>query len=246
MARATVAQFVGGEPAADRICRAAAAASCRRQAPAAPLDPAANPAGAGAERRGGAGARPRCARWSGLTFPRFYLQGAAYARGTGAETNGANSGRTERPGAQRSELRAGLHRDVSGARPARDSRAREAAQAADVRAEEARYRQIATDLQRAAGIARVADAGWRAPGGRQHAGRGRGGARRHPAGRGALSVRLGRRSTRWRRRSGCWRRREIDEALARLGVWRALAGRWPRRRGTSGRSWRRGPMSAGR
>ena len=43
---------------------------------------------AGAERRGRSRPRRNSARWSAPTFPRFYLQGAAYARGTGAEING--------------------------------------------------------------------------------------------------------------------------------------------------------------
>ena len=42
-------------------------------------------------------------------FPRFSLQGAAYARGSGAETNGNILGGAQRPRAQHAELRPRLH-----------------------------------------------------------------------------------------------------------------------------------------
>src|SRR5439155_15792945 len=79
-------------------------------------------------------------------FPRFYAQGSAYARGAGAQTNGTNLG--------------GLH----GLAPTTQNyalgftvtfplldlpaiRAREAGQSATIRAEMARYQQIATVLK---------------------------------------------------------------------------------------------------
>jgi outer membrane protein len=79
-------------------------------------------------------------------FPRFYLQGSAYARGTGAETNGARLGGLNglAPTAQNYAL------GFSVTFPILDLpalRAREAAQSATIRSQAARSRQIAVDLR---------------------------------------------------------------------------------------------------
>ena len=79
-------------------------------------------------------------------FPRFYLQGSAYARGTGAETDGKLLGGVNglAPSFQNYAL------GFSVTFPALDLpsvQAREAAQSAAVRAQTARYRQIAIDLR---------------------------------------------------------------------------------------------------
>jgi outer membrane protein TolC len=79
-------------------------------------------------------------------FPRFFLQGSAYARGTGAETNGTILGGLNglAPSVQNYAL------GFSVTFPIMDLfsiRAREAGQSASIRAETARYQQIETDLK---------------------------------------------------------------------------------------------------
>ena len=78
-------------------------------------------------------------------FPRFYLQGAAYARGSGAETNGERLGGLNglTPNVQDYAL------GISVTFPIMDwaaLRAREAQQYAAIRTEKARAQQIAVDL----------------------------------------------------------------------------------------------------
>jgi outer membrane protein len=78
-------------------------------------------------------------------FPRFYAQASTYARGTGAEINGNNLGGVNglAPTIQNSAL------GFTVTFPAFDRpaiRAKEAGQSASIRAETARYQQIATDL----------------------------------------------------------------------------------------------------
>src|SRR5262249_1015774 len=79
-------------------------------------------------------------------FPRFYLQGAAYARGTGAKVDGRLLGGFNglAPNVQNYAL------GFSVTFPVFDLpsiRAREAAQSATIRAQIARFEQIATDLR---------------------------------------------------------------------------------------------------
>ncbi len=154
-------------------------------------------------------------------FPRFYLQGAAYARGTGAEVNGTNLGGLNglAPTTQDYALgftvtfpvmdRASIH-------------AREAEQSATVRAETARYQQIAIDLKARWNVA-VAILG----------------GARNVAANTPVQVAAARAATEQataRYRAGLGNidavaeaqrllaQAEIDDALARLGVWRALLG----------------------
>src|SRR5690348_155880 len=85
VARVTLAQFVGGET--KPAIAAPALAQLPPEGAVAPLDPAANPIAleqaAVIEQ---AQAQLRALERS--YFPKFYLQGSAYARGTGAEVNG--------------------------------------------------------------------------------------------------------------------------------------------------------------
>jgi outer membrane protein TolC len=154
-------------------------------------------------------------------FPRFYLQGSAYARGTGAETDGKLLGGLNglAPTFQNYAL------GFSVTFPALDLpsvQAREAAQSAAVRAETARYRQIAADL-RAQWNAAVATLQ---------------GARRIAANT-PLEVSAARAAVQQataRYQSGLGiidevaeaqrllTQAEIDDALARLGIWRGLLG----------------------
>lgn len=79
-------------------------------------------------------------------FPRFYLQGAAYSRGTGAEVNGARLGGLNGLGPNVQDYAVGFTVTF----PIMDFaalRAKEAAQSATVRGQAARAEQIAVDLK---------------------------------------------------------------------------------------------------
>ena len=122
VARATLSQFVGLEPAAGRPGRCGPACDCppsrtsRRSIP---------PRTRSHRSRMPRSKRP-LARLRALErsyFPRFYLQGAAYVRGSGAETNGRILGGLNGLAPTTQNYALGVHRDVSDGRPARDSRA---------------------------------------------------------------------------------------------------------------------------
>jgi outer membrane protein len=154
-------------------------------------------------------------------FPRFFLQGSAYARGTGAEINGTNLGGLNglAPSTQNYALGFTVTFPVLDL-PA--MRAREAGQSAAVRAEAARYQQIAADLRAQWNVA-VATLD---------------GARRVAVNT-PVQVAAARAATEQataRYQSGLGNidavaeaqrllsQAEIDDALARLGVWRGLLG----------------------
>jgi outer membrane protein TolC len=154
-------------------------------------------------------------------FPRFFAQASTYVRGTGAETNGNNLGGVNglAPTIQNSALGFTVTFPVLD-RPA--IRAREAGQSATIRAETARYRQIATDLTAAWNRA-VATLG----------------GSRNVAANTPFQVTAARAATEQataRYQAGLGNiddvaeaqrlltQSEIDDALARLGVWRALLG----------------------
>jgi outer membrane protein TolC len=79
-------------------------------------------------------------------FPRFYLQGSAYARGSGAEVDGRIQGGLNglAPTTQNYALGFTVTFPIA---DLPSLRAREAAQSATIRAQQARSRQIATDLR---------------------------------------------------------------------------------------------------
>jgi len=154
-------------------------------------------------------------------FPRFTLQGAAYARGTGAELNGTNLGGLNGLAPSTQDYALGFTVTF----PVMDKasiRAKEAGQSAAIRAETARYQQIATDLK-ARWNAAVANAK----------------GARNVAANTPVQVAAARAATDQataRYQSGLGdidavaeaqrllTQAEIDDALARLGVWRALLG----------------------
>ena len=154
-------------------------------------------------------------------FPRFFLQGSAYARGTGAELNGSRLGGLNGLAPNFQDYALGL--TVTFPMMDRASiRAREAEQSATVRAETARYRQIATDLT----------AQWNAAVAALN------GARQVAANTPIqiVAARAAATQAGARYQSGLGNidevaeaqrlltQAEIDDALARLGVWRALLG----------------------
>jgi outer membrane protein TolC len=154
-------------------------------------------------------------------FPRFYLQGSAYARGTGAEVDGKNLGWLNGLGPSVQNYAVGF----SVTFPVFDLpalRARETAQSATVRAQTARSQQIATDLraQWNRAVATLAGA-------------------RRIAGNTPIQVSAARAAAQQataRYQSGLGNidavaeaerlltQAEIDDALARLSVWRGLLG----------------------
>ena len=217
VARTTVAQLVGGEPAEVSL-----AASKLQQLPpetAMPvLNPVSNPI-AGEQSAVVEQAKAQLRAMERSYFPHFNLQASAYARGTGAEVNGDLLGGVNglAPNVQNYAL------GFSVTFPVLDFpaiHAREAAQAATVRAQTARYQQIAADLraQWNAAVARLDGA-------------------RKVAGNTPVQIRAARDAAQQaeaRYRSGLGTidavaeaqrlqtQAEIDDALARLTVWRAL------------------------
>jgi outer membrane protein len=154
-------------------------------------------------------------------YPRFFAQGSAYARGTGAETNGARLGGLNglAPSTQNYALGFTVTFPIF---DLPSIRARESAQSATIRSETARYQQITTDLtaqwnaavagvdgaRRVAANTPVQVAAANAANQQSNA--------RYQAGLGTIvevadTQRLLTQS-------------EIDDVLARLGVWRALLG----------------------
>jgi outer membrane protein TolC len=217
VARATVSQFVGMEPA-----RIAISAPGLLQLPpeqsAAPLETAAHPMA----REQSAVVEQAQAQLRALErsyFPRFYLQGAAYARGTGAETDGKLLGGLNglAPSVQDYALGFTVSFPVADL-PA--VQAREAAQSAAVRAQAARSQQIATDLRAQWNIAVATVQGARRI------------AANTPVQVSAARAAAEQATARYKSGLGnidevaeaqrLLTQAEIDDALARLGVWREL------------------------
>ena len=219
IARATVAQFVGFEPSQIEI----SAPGLLKSPPESPV-PALDTAGNPIVLEQNALVELEQSRLRALErsyFPRFSLQAAAYSRGTGAETSGALPGGWNglAPNVQNYAVGFSVNFSVFDL-PA--IRARESAQSATIRAQSARYQQIVTDLR----------AQWsRAVAALQ-------GARRVAANT-PVQVSAARTATQQataRYQSGLGiidevaeaqrllTQAEIDDALARLGIWRGLLG----------------------
>lgn len=217
VARATLSRFLGGDPRQIALT----APALLQLPPAAtpqPLDAAANPV-AVEQNAAIEQARAELRVLERSYFPRFYLEGTAYSRGTGAELNGHNLGGLN--GLAPNTQDYGLGFTVTfpaGDRPA--IQAREAAQSATVRAETARAQQIAADLR----------AQWNAAVAQLE------GARRvaanTPVQVEAARTAAGQAEARYRSGLGnidevaeaqrLLTQAEIDDALARLSVWRGL------------------------
>jgi len=144
VARATLGQFVGAEPAQIALDTSGLLKLPPEQdVPA--MDPAKNPVAL----EQNAAVEETQARLHALErsyFPRFYLQGAAYTRGSGAETNGRILGGLNglAPNVQNYALGFTVTFPVS---DLPSIRAREAAQTANVRSQQARSAQISADLR---------------------------------------------------------------------------------------------------
>lgn len=152
-------------------------------------------------------------------FPRFYFQGAAYARGTGAEVTGTNLGGVNGLAPNTQDYALGFT-VVFPAMDKQSNQARQAVQSATVRAEQAKARQIAIDL-RAQWDRAVA----MLEGARQVAAN-------TPTEISAARAALEQARARYESGLGAidpvaeaqrlLAQAEIDDALARLGVWRGL------------------------
>ena len=219
VSRANLSQFIGLEPAQIRVS-APKLLQSPPQAAVAPPDTAANPLSveqnAVVEQL-----RAQLRILERSYFPRFYLQGAAYARGTGAEVNGTNLEGLNGLAPTTQDYALGF--TVTFPVMERASiRAKEAEQSANIRAETARYQQIATDLKARWNVAAATLGG-----------------ARNVAANTPVQVSAARAATEQataRYRSGLGNideiaeaqrllvQAEIDDALARLGVWRALLG----------------------
>jgi outer membrane protein len=219
VARANLSRFVALDPSQVSI-----AMPRRREPPAAPAPPAPDMAANPLLVEQNALVEQTRAQLRALArsyFPRFSLQGALYARGTGAETNGAVLGGVNGLAPTVQNFAVGFTVTF----PVMDKpalQAREAVQAANMRAQTARAQQIATDL-RAQWNTAVANLE---------------GARQVAAGvpAEAAAARAAAAQAEARYRSGLGNidevaeaqrlvtQAEIDDALARLGVWRGLLG----------------------
>jgi len=219
VARATLSQFVGMEPSQiDLDVSGLLKSPPEQDVPA--LDPAKNPLALEQT----AAVEETLARLRALErsyFPRFYLQGAVYARGSGAETNGKILGGLNglAPTTQNYALGFTVTFPVS---DLPSIQARQAAQSATMRAQQARAAQIATDLRaqwnravamfngarRVAGNTPIQTSAARTATEQATA--------RYAAGLGTIAEVA--------EAQRLLTQAEIDDALARLAVWRGLLG----------------------
>jgi outer membrane protein TolC len=219
VARATLSQFVGLEPGQVALDVGGLVRLPPEQDVGA-LDPAKNPIA----QEQNAAVEETVARLRALErsyFPRFYLQGAAYLRGSGAEINGRILGGLNglAPTTQNYALGVTVTFPVAEL-PA--IRARQAEQTATMRAQQARSEQIATDLRAQWNRAVATLTGARriaantpvevsaARNATQQA------TARYEAGLGTIAEVAD--------AQRLLTQAEIDDALARLGVWRGLLG----------------------
>ena len=219
ISRATLAQFTGGDPSHIDAAPGSLTQLPANQSPV-PLNAAANPMvveqNAAVEQ-----AHAQLRALERTYFPRFYMQGAAYARGSGAETNGERLGGLNGLGPNVQDYALGFTVTF----PIMDLaalRAREAAQNATIKSQAARSEQLAVDL-RAQWNRAVATLN---------------GARRiaanTPVQVSAARTALQQATARYQAGLGnidevaeaqrLLTQAEIDDALARLGVWRGLLG----------------------
>jgi outer membrane protein TolC len=216
-ARANVSQFVSVDPARIAI----SAAKLLELPPAeavTPLNPAANPVIAEQE-SAVARTQAELRALERTYFPRFYLQGAAYARGSGAETDGRRLGGLNglAPNVQNYALGFTVNFPVM---DYASVRARQAEQSANIRAAQAKSQQLITDLRAQWNRAVAALNGARSV------------AANTPAQISAARTALEQATARYQSGLGVidavaeaqrlLTQAEIDDALARLSVWRGL------------------------
>jgi outer membrane protein len=217
VARATLGRFTGGEPSGIRL-RAGSLTTLPPELPATALETAAGNPLAKEQDAAVEQARAQLKALDRTYAPHFLVQGSAYARGTGAETDGRILGGLNGLGPSTQNYALGF----SVLFPAFDRpavRAREAAQSATLRAEQARYEQITTDLKAQWNAARAA---WEGA---------RGIAANTPAEVSAARAAVAQATARYQAGLGAvievaeaqrlLTQAEINDALARLNIWRA-------------------------
>ena len=219
VARVNVSQFVGVAPE-QVVVSASKLLQLPPESVVAPLNTAANPA-AVEQNAVVEQLRAQLKVLERSYFPHFYAQATTYARGTGAEINGNNLGGAQglAPTVQNSAL--GFTVQFSALDRA-SIRAREAGQSATIRAETARYQQIATELTARWNRAVATLAGARSV------------AANTPIQVAAARAASEQATARYQSGLGnidevaeaqrLLTQSEIDDALARLGVWRTLLG----------------------
>jgi outer membrane protein TolC len=219
VAAATLAQFTGSDPAQTGLDMGGLTRLPPDEAPR-PLKTEANPT-AVEQNAVVEQARAQLRALERSYFPRFYLQAAAYSRGTGAETNGDRLGGLNglAPNYQNYALGFTVTFTIS---ELAALRAREAEQSAAIRSQAARASQIAIDLR----------AQWNRAVAVLHGARGV--AANAPTQVTSAQAALQQATARYQSGLGnieevtesqrLLAQAEIDVALARLGVWRALLG----------------------
>jgi outer membrane protein len=217
VARANVTQFVGQSAAQFALAPGRMVAQLPADSPPAPLTVAANPL-AMEQTAAVASAQARLKALERTDYPQFLVQGSAYARGTGAETNGARLGGLNGLAPTTQNYAIGL----TVVFPFMDRysiREQQAAQAAEIRAGQAQYQLIVANLQAQFQAAAATLAG----------------ARRIAANTGVelSSAQTAVQQAKARYQAGLAPiddlaqaqrllvQARIDDALARLGVWRA-------------------------
>jgi outer membrane protein TolC len=217
VARTSVARLTGGEPAQIAI-----AAPSLARLPAEHDAPTFNPTATPVAMEQNAAieqAKAQLHAFERSYFPRFFLQVAAYARGSGAETNGQLLGGANglAPNVQNYALGFSVNFPVF---DLASLHAREAQQSATIRSQSARARQIAVDLkaQFQAAVAMLEGARRVAVNTLVEIEAARAAARqataRYEAGLGNIDALA--------EAQRLVTQAEIDDALARLGVWRGL------------------------
>jgi outer membrane protein len=219
VARATLSQFIGGEPSQVEVATGGFAQSAPEQEPHS-LNTASNPVvseqNAAVEQ-----AQAQLRKLERSYFPKFNLQASAYARGTGADVNGSRLGGANGLGPNVQNYALGFTVTF----PLLDLpslHAREAVQSATIRSQIARSEQIAVDLRaqwnravailngarRVAGNTPVQVAAARAATQQATA--------RYEAGLGNINEVA--------EAQRLLTQAEIDDVLARINVWRGLLG----------------------
>jgi outer membrane protein TolC len=219
VARSTISQFVAIEPSQISIS-AARLIELPPAQPVAPLNPSANPV-IGEQDAVVARTQAELRALERSYFPRFYLEGAAYARGSGAETDGRRLGGLNglAPNVQNYALGFTVNFPVM---DYASLRARQAEQSATIRAAQAKSQQLATDLRAQWNRAVASLNGARNV------------AANTPAQIAAARTALDQANARYQSGLGVidavaeaqrlLTQAEIDDALARLSVWRGLLG----------------------
>ncbi len=219
VARTILAEFVGVDPAQIRLA-APRLSDLPPALAATPVNPAENPI-AVEQNAAVEQAEAELRVLDKSYYPHFVAQGSAYARGTGARVDGGRLGGVNglAPNVQNYALGFGVTFSIL---DQASIRAKQAGQSAIVRAEGARYRQITTDLQ-----ARWNQAVAIMEGSRRVAAE-------TPLQLSAGNAALQQATARYEAGLGnivdvadaqrLLTQAEIDDALARLGVWRALLG----------------------